>query len=156
MQTPLQPDPRPDQSPAPSQAPATPPAAPAYPATPPQNPTGTPKPTRPGLQLPAWTGWAVGGLIVVGIAVFFLFFWRGELWVTATPPTATVSVGEVRGVGALTETVVPGQYTVRAEAPGFIPYQREFSIARNETKEVPVSLRPLPEPTKLADAVVQF
>lgn len=154
MQTPPQPDPRPDQSaqPSPSSQPA--PIPPAYPTTPPPNPT--PAPVKRPFHLPPWTGWAVGGVFVVGIAAFFLFFWRGELSVTVTPSTATVSIGETSGVGALTQTVVPGLYTVRSEAAGFIPYQRELTIARDESKTLSVDLRPLPEATKLADSVVQF
>ena len=104
---------------------------------------------------PAWIWWAVIALGVVIIG-FFLFFWRTTLSLSVTPPTATITVGNSSGVGTLHETVMPGLYHVRVEASGYIPYVRDLTLARHETKQLDLQLRAAPSVSKLTDGPVQF
>ncbi len=118
---------------------------------PPANPV-TAKARRP---FPVWIWWIVA-LLAVASAGFFLFFWRGTMTVTITPPQATVSIAGVTGTGAQTRTLPPGTYALHAEAPGFLPFDQDVTLGRHAKEQIDVTLQSAPVPIQLSGQVVQF
>lgn len=76
----------------------------------------------------------------------------GKIEVMATVPTAYIEVFDSKGnvvangTGSLEASVLPGNYTVRASAPGYIQFIQEVTVTPGETTRVTASLIPLPPP----------
>ncbi len=148
----------PDTPPAPEAAnPASPSRLPKVPGfKPPKLPTIE----RPVVKLATipWraVGLVAGGIAAVGIVVFFLFFWRAHITITAVPADAQVSAGGQAATGSLAVVLKPGTYDLSVERQDFIPYHARLTFRVNERRTVPVTLRALPEPRQLSDKIVQF
>ncbi len=114
----------------------------------------------PRLPLPHWSGrtWVFLGLGILGLGliVFFAFFYRATLTITAQPDSAAIIVDETQVSGQFRGMLTPGEHTLRVTAPGFIPYESILSLGVGEERQLSIALRPLPQPTTLTDQQVQF
>lgn len=125
----------------------------ATPTSPPPNPAAQKTQTRK--PFPVWILWIVV-VILLGVAGFFLFFWKGTVTVTVTPAEATVSVAGQNGQGQQTKRLSPGTYSIHAEAPGFIPFDGSVTLARSGKEQVDITLKKAAEPIQLSQQHVQF
>jgi hypothetical protein len=98
----------------------------------------------------------LGGLTIVGTAVFFVFFWKATITITSTPSDAQIQIADQSANGLLKASLQPKTYHLLISRQDFIPYEADLKLGIHEQKKLAVSLRDVPVPIQLSDKVVQF
>lgn len=98
----------------------------------------------------------IGGIIVLGLIVFFVFFWKATISISVEPNTAQITIDEFAAQGNLTAKLNPGEYPLNVQLTNFIPLNETVLLGINEKKNLTINLKPLPQPTKLSDHNAQF
>lgn len=98
----------------------------------------------------------IGGLAGLSLIVFFVFFFRATLEVSATPVTASIKINDTVATGNLTQKLNPGSYNLTIEAPGFIELNQSLELGVGQTKSLSAQLRALPTVKTLTSDQAQF
>lgn len=115
---------------------------------------------RPDIKLPR-IPWRVvlttlGVVLVIGIASFFLFFWKATITITTAPADAQILLDDQAATGALKAVLRPTTYHVAVSRQDFIPYQTNITLKIHERRALAIALRAMPAPMELSDKAIQF
>jgi len=99
---------------------------------------------------------ALGTIVLLGAVVFFVFFFRATVKVTATPTTAKISVDGQGASGRGTFRLWPGTHLVTIEEEGHIPFKRSEKLNIGQRVELTVELLAIPEAQTLSQNAVSL
>lgn len=91
---------------------------------------------------------AVSGIIVLLLiltaGLLLALWWSTPLLVVSTPPSANVSVTGFAPKIGNSFVVLPGNYTLVAEAEGYYPYTADVAVQRADSQSFELVMQPLP------------
>jgi hypothetical protein len=97
---------------------------------------------------------ALAVTLVVGVGVFFGFFFRPQIIFTVTPADATVTIDGATVSGRRTVAVMPGRHEIVITKDGFVPYKKAGGFGVAERRRLTITLLPVPEAKALTDEPV--
>jgi hypothetical protein len=98
----------------------------------------------------------LGVIIVVGVAAFFLFFWKATVTITSTPIDALIQIADQSATGLMKAVLQPKTYHLSVKRQDFIPYEIDLKLNVHEKRNLEITLRDIPTPMQLSDKLVQF
>lgn len=88
--------------------------------------------------------------------VLFALWWSTPLLIVATPPSASVSVSGFAPKIGSSFVLLPGSYTVVAEAVGYHPYTADVEVVRGDSQSFELLMQPLPGRLQVDSAIPQL
>lgn len=93
------------------------------------------------------------GIIILLVAVFFLFFAKPTLTILPTPGDALVFLDQQRVTAGTPLKLASGEHTVRVEAVGYLATEQMVSLGLSQVVDLPIELRQIPEIIQLVGSV---
>lgn len=77
-------------------------------------------------------------IVIAVIAVFFLFFYKGSLTIhpLVSPVNITVNKKAYKDKDSLSVKLTPGQYKIKVEKAGYVPYEETIKISFLKEKDI--------------------
>jgi len=91
------------------------------------------------------------GLLVVGIAVFFIFFYKATININVNPNSAQIELAGNNQMGSLNTKLVPGNYYLRITMPGYVTYEKNLTLGINQKINLNIDLKNQPDAQKVTD-----
>jgi flagellar basal body-associated protein FliL len=88
-------------------------------------------------------------IIILAGAIWWFFLATGTLNLNITPTDATIQVNSQTAQATDSLKLKPGNYTIKAQKNGYVPYQKQISIQKLKSTDLKVSLNQIPKPDKL-------
>lgn len=95
------------------------------------------------------------GVIIFALLIYFVFLNKATLTVEVQPKNAQVTLNNakqaVNNSGVAKTRLVPGKYTLKIEANGFVPYKATLALKGGTSTSKKISLKTLPNVVALED-----
>ncbi|MFT6365420.1 MAG: sulfatase activating formylglycine-generating enzyme [Bacteroidia bacterium] len=95
-------------------------------------------------------------LSMLTAGVLFALWWSTPLLIVATPPSASVSVSGFAPKIGSSFVVLPGNYTIVAEAVGYYPYTAGVEVVHGDSQSFDLLMLPLPGRLHVDSAIPQL
>lgn len=98
----------------------------------------------------------VGVVLVLGLLIFVLFFYKATIKFNPNPSNARIDIADISRTGQTKIKLSPGTYHVKVSSPGYVDYESTLTAKIAQTINVNKPLVKLPQPEKLTKDSAQF
>lgn len=97
-----------------------------------------------------------GGILLLLLAIFYFFIYRGTLSVNVSESGATIIIDDKVYGETFSGRLLAGGHQIRIEKTGFVALDEEFKLGILETKNIDIDLRPSPIAQTIQEGQIDF